>query len=61
MNTLKFIAMSQLQKMSSIKFGLYVLKHNFPTYEWFCADGLEISFIYTEPRSTVAYRLSRGI
>ena len=31
--------MYQLEKMSFRRFLLNILKLNFPTYDWFCADG----------------------
>ena len=34
--------MYQLEKMTFIRFLLKILKLNFLTYDWFCADGLHI-------------------
>jgi len=34
--------MYQLEKMHFIMFLLNILKLNFPTYNWFCADGSHI-------------------
>ena len=42
---LKFVVMYQLEKMSFIWTLLNILKPNFQTYNWFCADGSHIIYL----------------